>query len=167
VDIVINNPKIQKMKRYIKGDESLDSLMSRSKRTAVVGGRLNLFDYSRTHPDFPYKICPESLLTINIVLYFPKNYYLRESFDSKIGRLVSSGFVEHWVRLYDYTNMWKTTKKGPRAIKLQHVKGSFYLLICGYLAGIIVLLAEIFVHKENKFIKLKNHLKMQGLKRLG
>jgi len=167
VDVVINNPKIQKMKQYIKDQECLDSLMSRSKRTAVVGGRLNLLDYSRTHPDFPYKICPENLLTINIVLYFPKNYYLREAFDHKIGRLVSSGFVEHWLKMYDYTNLWKSIKKGPRAIKLQHVKGCFYLLICGYLTGIIIFIAEIFVHKENNIRKLKDHLKIQRIKRLG
>lgn len=167
VDVVIHNPKIHKMKRYIKGDESLDALMSRSKRTAVVGGRLNLLEYSRTHQLFPYKICPENLMTINIVLYFPKNYYLRETFDSKIGQLVSTGFVEHWLKMYDYTSRWKSTRKGPRAIRLQHVKGSFYLLICGYLAGIIIMFAEMFVHKKNKIRKLGDHLKMQSIKRLG
>ena len=165
VDIVIHNPKIQKMKRYIKGHESLDSLMSRSKQTAVVGGRLNVLDYSRNHQKFPYKICPENLLTINIVLYFPKHYYLRETFDSKIGQLVSSGFVEHWLKMYDYTRLWKSIRNGPKSIKLKHVKGSFYLLICGYLAGIIFLIAEIFVYKETKIKKLGDHLKMQNIKR--
>ncbi|KAL7029699.1 hypothetical protein ACKWTF_006327 [Chironomus riparius] len=167
MDIVIHNPKIQKMKWLIKGCESLDSLMSRSKRTAVLGGRLNILDYSRTHQKFPYKICPESLLTINIVLYFPKHYYLRETFDNKIGRLVSSGFVEHWLKMYDYTSLWKNIKEGPKTIRLHHVKGSFYLLICGYLTGVTVFIAEIFINKENKIRKLGDHLKMQSIKRLG
>ncbi|XP_070495742.1 ionotropic receptor 21a-like [Chironomus tepperi] len=167
VDIIMYNPKIQKMKHYIKGGETMDDLMSRSKRTAFVGGRLNLLEYSRSHLDFPYKICPENLITINIVLYFPKNYYLRETLDHKIGRLISTGFIEQWVKMYDNTRLWKKVRIGPKAIKLQHLNGCFYLLFCGYITGITVLIGEIFVHKKNKMRKLSDHLKSQNIKRIG
>lgn len=147
VETVENDSRILRLSHLDKGDEPLDIMMSKSNRTAVVGARLLIVEYSLTHKTFPYKICPEKLLTANVVLYYAKNFYLKDSIDYYIGKIVSSGFIEYWIGIYDYTKYWKNSKHKPRIIKIEHVKGSFYLLAFGCIFAFVLFLAEIYVHK--------------------
>ncbi|KAL7036918.1 hypothetical protein ACKWTF_008994 [Chironomus riparius] len=77
-------------------DMDLDEFAGTTERTATFGSKVDLMQYSLDHNNFPYKVCKESFFTINIVLFYNKNFFLKESIDDAIQRILTYGFMEHW-----------------------------------------------------------------------
>jgi hypothetical protein len=62
----------------------------------------------------PHTICKEHILTINIVMYFRKNFFLIDAFNEKLSLFLSSGIVSHIIDKYVETKYWnvKRTESG-------------------------------------------------------
>jgi hypothetical protein len=145
-DIINDNPELAKISRNLHGNNTSNNVPH--ERSVMVSTATVLIRQSQDHKIFPYKICKEHLLTVNIVFYYTKQFYMRKEFDRRIGSLVSSGLIEHWISKYDNTRFWNyPTKIGPRVLRIDHLIGSFYILAFGYLCATIVLLIEIFIDR--------------------
>jgi hypothetical protein len=62
----------------------------------------------------PHTICKEHILTVNVVMYLRKNFFLLDEFNEKLGKLLSSGIVSHIINRYVDLRYWnvKKTDKG-------------------------------------------------------
>jgi ABC-type amino acid transport substrate-binding protein len=141
-DIINANPELAKITRNYNKNNLPDE------KSVLVTTLSYLISLSQDHKSFPYKICKEHLITINIVFYYTKNFFLRTKLDLHIGSLISSGLIEHWISKYDNTNFWKIQNEiGPKVLNIDHLIGSFYILGFGYLCATIVLLIEIFIER--------------------
>ena len=89
-----------------------------------------IYRNQKTYKSFVLKVCKEELLTVNIVMYFPKNFYLKGAIDNKLSELATSGFLKHWIDKYvdvRYLNI-RNGVKGPKNLKLNHLFGIFNTL---------------------------------------
>jgi ABC-type amino acid transport substrate-binding protein len=145
-DIISENPELAKISRNIHRTSTNNNVPE--EKTALLSTITVLIGQSQDLKSFPYKICKEHLVTVNIVFYCTKGFFLRKKLDIYIGSLVSSGLIEHWISKYDNTRFWNyPTKIGPRVLRIDHLIGSFYILAFGYLCAAIVLLIEIFIDR--------------------
>lgn len=99
---------------------------------------------------FIHKICKEPLMTMNLVLYFRKNFYLSEELNKKIQALVSSGIIDYWLRrlLKDFQNQ---EQNQPSTFNIAELAAPFTILIIGYCISFTVFLFENFLKVRNNF----------------
>ncbi|XP_070496200.1 glutamate receptor ionotropic, NMDA 1-like [Chironomus tepperi] len=137
-------PKISIVTKPTEGDEDLDLdfFADTEKKTATFASRVDLLKYSLDHDTFPYKICKESFFTINVVLLYNKNFFLKASIDDAIQRLLTHGFIEHWINEHDKTDRWKFEDSHPIVMTYEHLSGAFNLLFVGCLAATLAFLVE-------------------------
>lgn len=109
---------------------------------------------------FVHKICNEPLMTISLVLYFRKNFFLRTEIDSKIKALISSGLIDYWIGR-SLTGFKGTKSREPTKLNLQELRGPFNILFIGYSAAFLVFLTEMSIRRLNLFCKL-----LKGLRRM-
>lgn len=111
---------------------------------------------------FLHKICKEPLMSISIVIYMRKNFFLKTEFDNKIVSLISSGLIDYWLS-DSFKELKDVRKKEPKELNLEELRGPFNILLIGYSTAFLVLLIEISVrslkNSKNTFLCWKNHLK--------
>lgn len=99
--------------------------------------------HNKMDEGFKVKYLKDPFATVSAVLYFRKNFFLREHINTKITRLVSSGFLEYWNRgLYK-----QHTGKQPKRLKVKDFYGTFALLLMGLIIGFVLFVFEI-LHKR-------------------
>lgn len=111
----------------------------------------------QTYREFVLNICKEQLMTVNIVMYFPKNSYLREAFNKKLSELSTAGIVQYWINKHAdprFLNM-KITQNGPRKMRIEQLSGVINLWLIGCAIALLVFLIEIFSATIKKALKLK------------
>jgi ABC-type amino acid transport substrate-binding protein len=148
IDILQFYPHLQlkKTKREVV-KATIDVYISSEKRVAMFGSSVVFIDYSRDHRTFPYKILKENLMTINIVMYYKKEFYLKEAIDSKLRYILAAGLMKHWLREFDHTDEWKHGTTEPKVLTMEHMMGAFGLLIIGCLLAFVAFVVEIVVEK--------------------
>lgn len=108
---------------------------------------------------FAHAVCKEEVYTVNLVMYFPKNFYLIQPINKKIRILISSGVMNHIINKYIdmkylvYANA-KAMKKGPQKLTFKHLDGIFtmWIILCCF--AFASFLVERIVHSIHlKMIK--------------
>lgn len=143
------HPQIHKMAQYNDNYrfEDIDKLIQASQRSAVFSSRIQLINYSQNHTKFPYEICNENFFTVNVVMYFNKNFFLKKAIDSAIQDILTMGFMKKWLNEYDKTKKWKKDIFKPNIMNFEHLSGAFYFLIIGHFVSVIILGVEVVVYK--------------------
>jgi len=94
--------------------------------------------------NFTLKVLKEYLLDMSVVYLFPKNYHLLNTFNEKMGIYTASGLISLWMERYldrKYVNL-EEPLAGPRTISVKDLKGSFELLIMGFIVSTTVFFVE-------------------------
>ncbi|XP_070496114.1 glutamate receptor ionotropic, NMDA 1-like [Chironomus tepperi] len=128
-------------------DSDLDSYILGTEKTAAFTSKFELLIYSLKHDKFPYKICKEYYFTVNIVLYYNQNFYLKAAIDEAIQKILQHGFMEHWIKEFDKTEKWKVNNKEPELMTLEHLSGVFSLLLIGHFLSVFVFGTEFLMRK--------------------
>lgn len=83
----------------------------------------------RNKNSFAHVVCREHLFTVNVVMYFPKDFYLLKAVNKCIGRLLSSGIMSHIINKYVDLRYWnvKEPSTGPQVLNFRHLRGAFVL----------------------------------------
>lgn len=90
-----------------------------------------------------FKICKEIMMTIPIVMYTKKDFYLLDAINLKIHHLKAAGLVEFWhsqsinVGLLNVKN-----SNQPKVFSLEKLQGCFTILFYGSFLSLIVFLIE-------------------------
>jgi hypothetical protein len=108
---------------------------------------------------FTHKICKEPLMSISIVIYVRKNFFLKSEIDDKIELLTSSGLIDYWLSR-SFKELKDDEKREPKKLNLRELAGPFNILLIGYFTSFLVLLSELSAIrlKKCKNIFLKNIL---------
>lgn len=103
---------------------------------------------NRLMPD-PYTICPEVVMTLPIVIYTKKDFFLLEAINEKLAILNAAGLIRFW---HFNDNGFSTQKesKQPKFMTLEHLKGSFYILLLGVSTSSFVFVAEVLISYVSK-----------------
>lgn len=99
----------------------------------------------QNYKNFTYQVLKEYLFDVQIVNYFPKNFYLVEPMNDKIGILKAAGLVNLWMERFidkSYIKI-KQQKTNAKTMKIQQLFGGFQVLIIGVLLSTFVFGLEI------------------------
>lgn len=119
-----------------------------------------LYSNQQNYKNFTYKICKESFLPSFIVFYMRQNFYLVEEIDLFLGKMKSSGIINHYVSRHIGTasDFKQKLQFGPSQMTMNNFKGIFEICFCCLLISLFVFLVEIivdFVGKRRKFRNMK------------
>jgi hypothetical protein len=145
--------------KYFQKDESAlfhNTSLASYERTAFISTMTEVIEANQRNRKFlAHKICREFVGTINIVMYFQKDFFLVEAINQKINCFISSGIMNHIIEKYIDSKFlgFEEPVKGPRQLTLTHLKGAFYvwMICCGVSVG--VLICEIFSNIVRKLKK--------------
>lgn len=91
------------------------------------------------------EICPELLLTLQFTIYFQKNSFLVNRFDREILGFSSNGMINMLVDKYLKKKLTTAGEHEPKALQLDQVMGSLWLLMFGILLSCIVAVVELLI----------------------
>lgn len=156
LDLLEAQPQLLKARKDIDHRVSSTSQMhvklQDSSRNAYMSSRFYIMSLCRDNKTFPYKVVDENLLSISVVIYYRKDFYLKEAIDSKIRYILPSGIIEKWISENDYTKFWKRRKsKTPTVLTMDHLSGIFYVLAMGHITAIFIFCIEVYTSTRKIF----------------
>jgi hypothetical protein len=121
-------------------------------RFAFIASMTDIIDANKKNK-FTHAVCKESIFNVNVVMYFPRDFYLVESINRKISSFLSSGVMSHLIGKYVDLRYWnvKSVEKGPQKLTIEHLRGAFNLWMIFSAISILTFAVEIFVKKIGKF----------------
>lgn len=159
-DFVQNQSEIMKRTKFY-GDKNfiMKNPLYGHERVAALEALSDVHSANLNNRDrFVHKICNEPLMSISLVLYFRRNFFLRTEIDSKIKALISSGLIDYWIGRS--INDFKHTKnREPTKLNLEELRGPFNILFIGYSAALLVFLVEMSMRRLNFFCSLIKRLR--------
>lgn len=94
-------------------------------------------------------ICQETLLSVQLVFYYPKNSFLTDVIDEKLALFKSAGLINFWSKLIGGRNPFRSHKQQKHKAKqltFDHLRGVFIVNFFGCFLGIFSFVIEI-LHK--------------------
>lgn len=102
---------------------------------------------------FQLIICKEYLLSVSVVFYTQKNFYLTSAINEKISLFNAMGLIQYW-HSYDRQIIKSNDEHPPQILNLHHLQGAFQILSCGCCISALAFIAEITSKCKWKFLKL-------------
>lgn len=103
--------------------------------------------------------CKETVMTIPIVIYAQKNFFLVNEIDYNIDKFKSAGLIEYWDIKTDEDDKSDQValEKPPEILTIDHLKGGFQIIILGNIISLIVFIVELIITFFKKmFYRKKN-----------
>lgn len=120
--------------------------LEESVKSAFMTSTTDIIYRNQQHyKEFVLIVCKEQVLTVNIVMYFPKNFYLRDAIDRKIRSLSTSGLLQYFTQKYadpKFLNI-KNEQRGPKRLNVHHLFGVFNIWAIGLAIALFIFLLEI------------------------
>lgn len=99
-----------------------------------------------------FTICREFYMTVPLVAYTLKNFYLLESLDKKIEIFVSVGLIDYWHNQAIDERLQKMERQTyPKILGMEHLAGCFQILLVGFILSFVVFLFELLRPLLSKF----------------
>ena len=103
-----------------------------------------LYSNQKNYKTSVFLICKEKFMTLPVVIYVRKGFYLLEQLNEKIEQLQTAGLIEYWhSEIFDkrYLNIKESNE--PKPINIEHLTGGFILLLIGCLIAFCAFIYEI------------------------
>lgn len=99
-----------------------------------------------------FKMLKQDIFTLQVVLYYPKNHYLKQAFDEKLRLLMANGLINFWIKQHtDFENVnVKPAKKRPEKINIHQLLAGFQLWFVGLCVSLIIFIIEITIQVLRK-----------------
>lgn len=94
-----------------------------------------------------FLICRENFMTIPIVIYTRKNFYLLNAINVKIEQLKAAGLIEYWYSLAFTKELKRHKKNPPKVFTFRHLSGCFQIWIGGCVISFCVFFVELIAEK--------------------
>lgn len=135
----------------IQNDESFEAAFATSLSTVLIANEVK-------PQDFRYKIYKDVVLTLPIVIYARKNFYLTDKFSEHIENLNAAGLTFYWQFQSFDRNYWKKFKEKSSAkfLSVSRLKGCFHILIAGQIVSLFLFFLELVNSKLEKSLKKNN-----------
>lgn len=102
-----------------------------------------------------YKICKEPYMTLPIVMYVQKNFYLLDEINEKILLFQAAGLIEHRHSKTVDSNFLNIKEEIVlKKLNMHHLYGSFQIWFCGCAIGGLIFITEIVMMRKNHRLTL-------------
>ena len=116
-----------------------------------------IYRNQQSHKEFVLQTCKEQLMTVNIVMFFQKNSYIKDAFDKKLSGLFTGGIIQYWVQNFADPRFLKVKIRSSEQQKLsiEKLSGVFNIWLIGLAVAILFFLFEFSIAKIKKALSLK------------
>jgi hypothetical protein len=98
-----------------------------------------------------FNILSEPLSTTPVVMYFTKNFYLKETFSHQIQNMLASGLIEYWIKNEKPSEVLTNLNDGePKPMTLKDLSAPFMLCAGGLLVSAGIFMVEIIFYNYKK-----------------
>lgn len=105
---------------------------------------INKISHNKNDRKFFYKTCKERYMQASVVMYTQKGFFLTESINYWMNRLMDSGLIEYWHYKNIVTSLLRSTPtREPEKISLKEFEGIFEIWACGLLVCCFVFVLEL------------------------
>lgn len=114
---------------------------------------LTLYENLKLPKESQQKICKETFMTIPLVIYTKKDFYLLDAINEQIAEFQAVGLISLW-QYEDFDKRYFNTKqaKQPKVLSTNQLMGSFQVLTFGHLIAIVVFTFELALYYiENRY----------------
>lgn len=100
------------------------------------------------------RICKDVFMTISIVIFTKKDFYLLDELNHQIGMFQASGLIDFWHN-QDINRgiVDENDSKIPTVLTLRQMMSSFQILLIGLFVSLVVHIIELFL----KYLPIINH----------
>jgi hypothetical protein len=131
----------------------LEKMKTDSTFKGAYGGSITYFLYTNQNNAKTLKnnFCKDIFLTIPVVIYSKKDFYLLEAINEKIELLKSAGLINFWhYHQFIEKGILKLEKlEYPKVFTLKHFDGCFGIFMCGCAISLVVFGVECIIGKKN------------------
>lgn len=108
---------------------------------------------------FSHIVCKQNIKMLNVVMYFPKNFYLLEAINGKLNGLISSGILSHIIEKYVDMRYWNYKKQATKqqALNFEHLRGSFQIWVHLVFLAVVVFVCELLRKKFLRYLVWLKH----------
>lgn len=129
-------------------DNLLRFLITSNSRAALAFSESEILYRMQMESNITISICPEVFITLPIVIYTRKNFYLIDALNAQIKSLQASGLIDYWqANAFVKTSKQPTEREMRQTLKLSHLSGCFQLYVCFVLISFLVFVGEFFMSK--------------------
>lgn len=107
-----------------------------------------LFTNLQNRKNFTLQTLSEILFSLPVAMYFPKNHFLPDEFDTKISSLNAAGLIERWKLNYLPPLPEAFVSKHPKKLKLEQLLGGIYIFLGGCLMAFVSFLVEFSIRNN-------------------
>lgn len=128
----------------------LDKIRSDSSFKVVFGQPLSMTEYlNQISPrNAQNMICKDVFMTIPVVAYAKRDFYLIDTINEKIELLTSAGLIDFWhYQTIRRELLNAKVVRTPEVLTLNQMMGCFQILVIGWIFGFIAMLSEIISNK--------------------
>lgn len=146
--------------------ELLDHSLESASRVAFISSMTDIIYSNMQHKKkFIHKVCKEPVLTVSIVIYFSKNFYLVGAINRKLSSLLASGIISHIIGKYVDLRFYnvKTEIKGREMLSMKHLQGVFELWIILCLISSSIFLLELCIDASKRSLKFQYFRRRLGM----
>jgi hypothetical protein len=130
-------------------DPSFKGAFLRSFTALLYKNQMNFKDNKKL-----YHFCKEHFMSVPVVIFARKNYFLLDVINKKILTLQAAGLIEFWhSNVIDKRFMKIQPSKAPTKLTIEQLSGSFILLISGLTVGLIAFAVEFLMKLTKKYIQ--------------
>lgn len=90
-------------------------------------------------------ICKDVFMTISVVIFTKKDFYLLDKINNEIGKFQASGLIDFWHNQNVNREVEDKDKRYPTVLKLTQLLSCFQLLFVGFLVSFLIFISEIFL----------------------
>jgi hypothetical protein len=92
-----------------------------------------------------FTICREVVMSLPLVIYSRKHFYLLDELSKNIEHLKSSGLIDHWHRKGYSKKFEAEESSGQRVLEVHDFEGCFFVVLCGFAVGVAVFCVEVLM----------------------
>lgn len=104
---------------------------------------MTIYDNQKDSKERRLLVCKEIFITMPVVIYVKKNFYLLDALNEKIEMLVAAGLINFWhFKDLDKNILKVKDTKLPQVLTLNMLMGCFYLLMIGCCSSFVFFIIE-------------------------
>lgn len=91
------------------------------------------------------QVAKDPATTMSIVMYFTRNFYLKNLIDEKLRCFDSSGLIQFWTSKHADKRFLNNQSgiDGPQQLSLDNLFGIFFILLIGSCIGLVIFVFEV------------------------
>lgn len=152
-DLISDERRGQKRLEFISAydDTNLKQTLNPNFNGVILRTLIEVLHKNReSYPNFHFKIMKSPFLSVPIVFYFPKNFYLISAIDRQIQALQSSGLIEYWMYREHFDEILlklRNPQQSPKQLEMEHLTISFKILGLGLALAFAIFVVEVFIRR--------------------